>query len=88
MTSPHILHPAEEPLAASPALTTSSGDLLLSSLMAGRTYENIPRIKPARGRLMRPEPLAMPGGGSSITGTGGGSTGWRHGIDGGRGRRG
>jgi len=87
MTSPHILHPAEEPLAPSPALTSAKGDLLFDALIGQRRFHDAP-VRPLAGRLMRPEPQAMPGGGSSITGTGGGSTGWRHGIDGGRGRRG
>jgi hypothetical protein len=63
----------DEPLAASPALTTASGDLLLGSLMAGRTFENIPRVKPLRGRLARPEPLSLVGAGSSLTTTSGSS---------------
>lgn len=89
MTSPHYLNRHDAPLvlprdhdrgplAASPALTTTAGDAVLATLLRGRGFESRPVI--ALGRLLvSADPIRPPGGGSSLTGTGGGGTGRRHG---------
>lgn len=68
----------DEPLAASPALTTAKGDPAFDAAMGQRRFEDA-RVKAAPRAYMRAEPILPPGGGSSLTATGGGGTGHRHG---------
>lgn len=68
----------DEPLAAGPALTTAKGDAMLDQLLGERRFEDA-RVKPAPRAYMRADPIQPPGGGSSLTATGGGGTGRRHG---------
>lgn len=66
------------PLSAGPPLTTEKGDAELAVLLKGRTFANS-SPSPCHGRIARPEYLGIQGGGSSLTGAGGGGTGRRHG---------
>lgn len=57
----------DEALAASPALTTAKGDPVFDALMAERRFEDR-AVKPLGRTLQRPEPIGVPGTGSSISG--------------------
>lgn len=81
MPNPTRLNRHDTGLAPSKPLTTTAGDALLDKLLGERRFQDAP-VRSLGGRLCRPEPLAIPGGGSSITGTGGGGIGHRRGHHG------
>ena len=60
------------------AITSEHGDELFDRAMRERRFEDWP-VKPLGRVMARPEPIAAPGAGSSLTGIGGGSLGMRHG---------
>lgn len=53
-------------LGSSPAITTAKGDPIFDALMGNRRFESW-AVKPAKGRVPRPDPVGVSGGGSSLS---------------------
>ena len=71
-------HPDDAAQWAHRPIRSTVGDEKLDRLLGERRFEDAP-VRPCRGRVARPEPLVVPGAGSSLTGAGGGSMGVRQG---------